>query len=501
MATARPAPRLPFALAFVALTACAEADDTSSDGASDFRQGYDEIVPVDPAKELVITDASVIDSPVETTFDPAHPSGTSKHGAWSFGRLVHNMLPKPKRNSAAAASKLVMRWLATWESDQSPNPGVGAAKARPAIRLLVTNPWKAASGCAQPESPATDATCVLDMTKAPFELLAIVNRPDLRRAGDDAIGGEGRFVFQVVGPTLGIDATTNVLGVMDATPKPQKFTVIFEYALPVDCEDDTLDWAERWHELGEKDFGHKYNKALRAITNDFAGPNADPSKPNGNALNQLRTNEVALMGARFPTEGFVAAKQFWELREFHLAADGLRPHTVNLEPARDFDIAKVGQVGTEGTRTTELVDYLIANADAVLASTNVLPTTMSGNAALVGSAPYGAWGKLVNPNPPTIASQGVAHDLDDVAVGVRDVFAMNTCAGCHRHETDTRHFMHITMLGAMEPADKVDDRARVGIEPGTPEDTIVLSNLLTADISPGGGRYENFTALLLGETP
>ena len=484
-------PRLPAQALFVlALSSCAPEDSVES---VEFR---DEGLEIDPAKELVITDPSVIDAPIETTFDPAHASGDSRKGVWSFGRLVHNMLPKKQRKSSAAASALVMDWLHTWEADQSPNPLVSPATARPSIRLLVIDPWKEASGCVDPTSPDTDASCVLDMTQAPFELIAIVNRPDLRRGGSDPIGGEGRFVFQAVGPTLGVDAVTNAVTVMDPTPKAQKFTVIFEYRLPVDCEDDAVQWAERWHELGEEDFGHHFNVALRQITNDFAGANAAPDRPNGNALNQLRTNEVALQGARFPADGFVGAKQFWELREFHLTEAGLEPHTVNLEPARDFDVTKVGQIGNEGTRSAELTDYLNANADAVLTATHVLDDGMSANASLVGSAPYGAWGKLTNPNPPTIPSQGVAHDLGDVAVGVRDRFALETCAGCHRHETDTRHFMHITMLEAMEPADKVDDRVRVGIEPGTPESVTVLSNFLRADIAPGGARFESFAALL-----
>ena len=62
---------------------------------------------VDPAKELLISDPSVIASPLETTFDPAHPSGMSRSGAWSFGRLVHNLLPPGERDSAVAASRLV----------------------------------------------------------------------------------------------------------------------------------------------------------------------------------------------------------------------------------------------------------------------------------------------------------------------------------------------------------------------------------------------------------
>jgi hypothetical protein len=157
---------------------------------------------------------------------------------------------------------------------------------------------------------------------------------------------------------------------------------------------------------------------------------------------------------------------------------------------------KSGQIPPEGTRSSELIAYLDANASAVLAANNVLPPGMSGNSALVGSAPYGAWGKLVNPNPPTIPSQGVPHDLGDVSIPVRDAFAINTCAGCHRHETDTRHFMHLTVLGAMDTLNHTDDRTRAGVAPGTPEDAIILSNYLRGQTSPGGDRYEDYSYLL-----
>src|SRR5687767_12507519 len=85
----------------------------------------------DAMKELVIVDPSVIESPVETTFDPSRPSGNDKRGAWSFGRLVHNMLPRSQRGDARAASTFVSAWLAKWETDQSPNPSVSASIARP----------------------------------------------------------------------------------------------------------------------------------------------------------------------------------------------------------------------------------------------------------------------------------------------------------------------------------------------------------------------------------
>jgi hypothetical protein len=468
---------------------------------------------VDPERELMITDPSVIAAPLETTFDQEHPSGDARRGAWTFGRLVHNMLPEGKRNSPKAASKLVMNWLKTWEVDQSPNPGISPAFARSGVRVLILDPWKFASGCDLPESPTTDAACVLDMSVAPFKLMAIVNRPDLRIVANDssAIGGEGRFVFQVHGPTLAVKASGGGgLGVMDPTVTASKFTVIFEYSLPVWSTRDTLAWAREWHQLGRKPFGREYNAALRELTEAFSGAGSDPRRVNGNALNQIRTNEVSSQGARFFTNPaspappvWASGTGVWELREFRLASGGIVPHTVNLEPSRDFDIARpviqgLGQVGLEGTRPGELSAFLQQNGPAVLAGSYKLPRGMSGNSALVaGRSPHISWGKDA-PIAPAIAAPGQPNQLG-ADIDVRDKFALTTCAGCHRHETDTRHFMHITALGAMEPnraTPLIEDRTAAGVIEGTPEDAIVLSNALRADISPGGGRHEDFKALL-----
>src|SRR5689334_18588874 len=114
-----------YALLSLAVMGCVVDEPSTSVVESDVQAHV-----VVPEKELVITDKSVIEAPVETTFDPSHPSGTTKFGAWSFGRLVHNMLPSGERDSAAAASRFVLNWLATWESPQSPNPDVSAARAR-----------------------------------------------------------------------------------------------------------------------------------------------------------------------------------------------------------------------------------------------------------------------------------------------------------------------------------------------------------------------------------
>jgi hypothetical protein len=233
----------------------------------------------DPAKELVITDLSVVRDPYYTVYDPA---ATGAKGAWSFKRLIHNMLPPVDRGSDAAASRLVLDFLRTWDTPQSPNPEVTPTRVRP-LRLMVTAPWKALSGCPEPMSPETDAGCVLDLTQAPFELIAIVNRPDLRIIANDdtAIAGEGRFLFQVIGPSIGIDEVTGQARVWDWTPRAQKMSVILEYELPVTHFADTLVWAKHWHNLGDLPFGAAYNSVLERLTSGFSGPDVDLRRLNG----------------------------------------------------------------------------------------------------------------------------------------------------------------------------------------------------------------------------
>jgi hypothetical protein len=367
--------------------------------------------------------------------------------------------------------------------------------------MVLTEPWRAASGCA-----VADEGCLLAMDKAPFRLLAIVYRPDLRIVAEDdtAIGGEGRFVFQLVGPTVGLRVAGGPLEVLDPTPKPQKFTVIFEYSLPVKKNEDTLDWANRWHALGALSFGDDYNRALRAITTDFAGPDAGDRRPNGSALNQLRTNEVATQGQRrFGAEAPLSPPQFWELREFRLGqgTGGLVQHTVNLEPSREFDIARPLFPTPLGTRAPELASFLVANGPAVLASTHAIPPAMLGNSALVGSAPYGAWGKVSNAGLHSlVTAEGVR--VDDA---VRDSFAVQTCAGCHRHETGTPHFMHLSDRRAIDAV----DQTTLGLPPVTDDTSaraIVLSGFLEREIAAPSGetaagpRYADF-AELLGTDP
>ena len=81
-------------------------------------------------------------------------------------------------------------------------------------------------------------------------------------------------------------------------------------------------WARKWHELGRQKLGSdRYNKTLASITKNFTDAGKASAKVNGNAINQIRTNEVAI-GPN------------WELREFVLDGETglLKQHTVAKTP-------------------------------------------------------------------------------------------------------------------------------------------------------------------------
>jgi hypothetical protein len=449
---------------------------------------------VDASKELLITDLSVIESAEETTFDSTHPSGVSKRGAWSFGRLVHNMLPKANRGSAGAASNFAYSWLGPGAGNQQPNASVlSVSGARSRVRDFVIEPWKTASGCT---AGAADADCVLDMGKAPFRLVAIVYRPDLRKLATETNpghAGEGRFVFNLL-----VDG------------KPVKETVIFEYSLPISTNLEVLTWAYRWHLLGSFPFGSTYNALLRTITNGFSGPDADRRRPNGNAINQLRTNELVLKHVAGcaspavppalcpPAESTAAPTQkLWELREFHLTTSGLVQAPMAQEPSRDFDTVErkdgTRVIGT-GLRSNELAKWMLDNSADILANKHTVPSAWLANSSYVGSG-VSAWG----------ATTGFKYTAPDATVtpvpeAVRSAFALQTCAGCHRHEANaatgastTPTFLHITDPRAFDPSE-ANDQAAIAAAAGARN--TVVSDFLAKEIAVGGPRYNDLVGLL-----
>jgi hypothetical protein len=356
---------------------------------------------VDPARSLVITNVKVVEDP-SRTFNPCTNAGTPL-GPWTFGYLMTQMANQPR--TGIAPSTFVRQWLNKWMADQTTANGWTAAK-RQQIKALVIDPWEAASG--GPGMP-------LDLRKAPFRLLAIVNRIDLRNnsvyGGGSA--GEGRFVFGVLDMrrTGKIDPYT---GQQQTGCTPTQFTVIFEYGIDrTGCA--IRDWGKQWYNLRNYVLGSAaYNAALQAITDQFTRANAAPRKPNGSALNQLRTNEIAIANP-FPDST-------WQMREFRLPppADGhLQEMNVKLTP-------------DDTLRNTDLTaNYVNADTPNILLQQHDVPMFWLGFKFL-GNHSNVPGGTFWNNGPTVVITNRQARHL----------FSLNTCSACHSGETNTA-FTHI----------------------------------------------------------
>ena len=352
---------------------------------------------VQTPSQLMITDLKVVEDPVRT--NPRQ----GKRATWSFKYLMEQMA------GSRDPADFTLQWLKQWENDQFINGHL--VTARPNIRNLVINPWLAASGGKK-----------LDLNKAPFKLLAIVNRMDMREHDAQGIvttAGEGRFVFGV----LGSDGKPLPPA---AGPSPGGFTMILEYELPATTMRELGAWAKQWKDLDKHPLGSvKYNAALENLTRQFTDRGRAPNKPNQNAINQIRTNEISL----HPT---------WELREFVIDAGNglLQQKTVTATPdSIQFN-------GTEG-----LTQMINDNEASIL--NNTFSMDGSNEAASSISGPFQAV-NFVDFGLRTFKTNLLFEPFYDIpwsAAGIRNntarhQLALNTCNGCHRDETATG-FLHI----------------------------------------------------------
>lgn len=361
-------------------------------------------VTVDPARSLMITDVAVIEDP-QRTFNPCTNTGQAG-GKWTFGHLMSQLAARNGLDPAV----FVERWVNRWAFDQVANDDTVVK--RPHVVNAIVAGW--------PRLPSG----ALDLDRAPFRLLAIVNRVDLRDnltyGGGSA--GEARFVF----------------GLHDRQCRALELSVIFEYGIQKSGCQDLRAWARSWKNLDQHAIGTPaYATALEAITESFVRADAQNAQ-----LNQLRTNEF-----------LSAPNRIWELREMQLSPSiGGHLEVVTVKQTPRFDL-----VGSPKIR-----DYVNANAADVAAARHQVPLTFPGAAPFLGTAG-------TTPNPSFIwgsSGDGISNRE------ARHQFSLQTCSGCHAGETRTL-FYHIrptdfgqpptlsgflTGLSVADPADNTPTR-------------------------------------------
>ena len=332
---------------------------------------------VNPARTLLVTAPGVIGDPART-FNACGASGApgTPGGAWTFGHLMTEMANQPVTGLDPEA--MARAWFAAW---------VGVAHA--------SGVW-----------PAN-----LDLAHAPFQLIAIVNRPDLATnlsgygGATSGNAGELRFVFQSCS--------------MNAT-------VIVEYGVPAETCTQVAAWARDWVALNALTPGTAgYNAGLATLTEAVVRRNAAPAKPNGSALNQIRT-DAFLEHDQNSTISF----ENWLLHEWHIkgANEGPTQATIAQTPLGGFN------------GTADLAQWINLEQAQILAGTYVVGIFFT---PIDPSRPFRsqeAESNITTTNGVTTASHWSGPGI--VSNDAREKFSLGTCNGCHTGETGT-HFRHL----------------------------------------------------------
>lgn len=369
--------------------------------------------PIAVEKEMMVVDDAIIN---DERAKNARADGSA--GPWSFRHLIEELVPQ-----GTPTTEFVRTWLTDWVTIKQLN---GFAVDQPNedraanMNRLLMCPW-----LKRTPANACNADCSacgsyeLDMKTAPFRLLAIVNRLDLRREVASEPNGESRLVFGLMdGPAD------------DPASRPLAMTIIFEYALSV--TKSTKEWADDWHALGKyPSYDDSYKAALEKVTDSFVARGSTPAGRNGSSLAQLRSNESVF-------------NWVWQLREFGLGTDGLlRMRGVRNTPGRELD------------NSSALRDFVKANADAIRNNRFELPAAMRGASADAVPQPY-VW------------------NLSGVDPETARAFTANTCNGCHTDGTAVETAFHVTPFrtGAARLSRFIKDPA------GGPDDmTLRIANM------------------------
>lgn len=335
-----------------------------------------------PDHELMVTSIGVVEDPART-WDPCVKTGRQM-GPWTFGALM-TAIANDDPSTHLVADQMVQNWLDLWTVNQTVNNFPVSFR----FNILgVIRQWRLF---------AQDKNRNVDVSQAPFQLNAIVNRIDLADPSNPA--GELRFVFGYA------PCSTN-----GKEGQPAAFNVVVEYRVPIaECR-----WAGQWHSLDAA--GPRFNAALQSITDEVVTTTASQN------LNQIRTNEA-----------FTSIQGIWEQRQFMLSSGALQEVPVPQTPNGDNAAGRTDFNQTTCTPSSNcqagvLTNYINMYQQEILNNDYTVPpdfpdpsSSFLGGSALNGPAVQQLVYWQGNPPPSDNSARGI--------------FSENTCNGCHGRET------------------------------------------------------------------
>lgn len=360
-------------------------------------------------QSLLITMTSVTRDSTRTE-DPCSTTPSDENKVWSIGHL----LKREAEKNGIVPSTYVNAWMNAWTSSAFINGQMVPPLNGPNVRTY----WQRFAG----------GSTGLPLHKAPFYLLAIVNRPDLRkhRPLGEPLGGEVRFVFGILGASQNNPPCPTV----SADPVS---TIILEYSPAKADENQVRDFHRRWLDLSTMT-GAAYRTALQNLTEEVV---------NSGRLLRIRTNDG-------PIGGKVGGAQTgWDFVEFEPNATTklLQRSTIKQSPSmalaggfllmsdwiwanraplyqNAFDY-EIGRTGNRTVTNLPIGSYSVPNQ---------FPGTPTWFRGAMESSTTTAW----SPQPPI--GLPPSQSLDWIEARFR--FSVGTCSGCHGSETGTA-FLHI----------------------------------------------------------
>ena len=402
-------------------------------------------------QSLFITSPSVVLDPART-WDPCTGAGT-QGGVWTFAHLVREMAS----GSGKTPEDFVKDWLSSWLNNYTVNGDTVPARAQMFNQVIL--PWATASGVTATlvTDPITGVRSVslsgpLNLNIAPYRLEAIVNRIDLGTTatgsstygtvtGTPVTAGELRFIFGVVQPSPWGGGSETTCG-------RKEFTTIFEYGVPGTGCGAVVAWAKQWTALqASAGFTAAYLAQLQSMTESVVLHGAAPAKGNQNAIDQIRTNELALGGTR------------WELREFTLTDESPAAGT-DLPSNGELRAHTVAQTPNDGAFSAAGADpsvnaFVLGPVTAGLE----LPVSVPGHCAasytvpfFVGGSPFRGGNALVAPPDFWLANSAPATPP---GICARHQFSLNTCNGCHHGDSGTNGLGGSTSFTHIDPMSSI----------------------------------------------